>query len=47
MQQFEQQNPHIPVIRLDGDQLDFVENEADMSYVLQEIEKVVQKGVRQ
>lgn len=47
MQQFEQQNPHIPVIRLDGDRLDFVENEADMAYVLKEIEKVVQKGVRQ
>lgn len=42
---FEQKNPHIPVLRFNGDQLDFVNEEADLQFILNEIQKVVHKGV--
>lgn len=42
---FEQENPHIPVLRFDGDQLDFVNEEADLQFILKEVQKVVDKGV--
>lgn len=42
---FEQENPHIPVLRFNGDQLDFVNEESDLQFILNEIQKVVHKGV--
>lgn len=42
---FEEANPHIPVLRFNGDALNFVDNADDLAFVLQEIMKVVQKGV--
>lgn len=37
IEQFEHDHPNIPVIRFDGDTLDFVKNKQDLDYVLQEI----------
>lgn len=34
IEQFEQENPHIPVIHIDGDRYDFVENEDDLEEIL-------------
>lgn len=42
---FEEENPHIPILRFDGDQLDFVNEAADLQFILDEVQKVVQKGV--
>lgn len=36
---FEKMHPEIPVIRLNGDELDFVEREDDLQYILQLIEE--------
>ncbi|MEG0260506.1 MAG: deoxynucleoside kinase [Lysinibacillus sp.] len=43
IEQFEKMHPEIPVIRFNGDQLDFVENQADLKYVLKTIEDTLQK----
>ncbi|RFU61470.1 deoxynucleoside kinase [Peribacillus glennii] len=45
MQTFEEQHPNIPVLRFNGDTLDFVENKQDLSIILSHIEKELQKGV--
>ncbi|HLR09954.1 MAG TPA: deoxynucleoside kinase [Sporosarcina sp.] len=42
---FEQENPQIPVLRFDGDQLDFVNKAADLQFILNEVQNVVDKGV--
>lgn len=42
---FEEANPTIPVLRFNGDELDFVNNPDDLAYILKEIAEVVRKGV--
>ncbi|AOV06343.1 deoxynucleoside kinase [Sporosarcina ureilytica] len=43
---FEEENPHIPVLRFNGDHLDFVNKKEDMEYVLTSIVEVIQ-GVQE
>ncbi|RFU60403.1 deoxynucleoside kinase [Bacillus sp. V59.32b] len=45
MQTFEEQHPDIPVLRFNGDLLDFVENKQDLTAILSQIENELQKGV--
>lgn len=42
---FEEVHPEIPVLRFNGDDLDFVNNEDDMSFILKEIDTAIRKGV--
>lgn len=44
MIEFEQNHPDIPVIRLDGDKLDFVKNNSDLDEILSIVEKHIFKG---
>ncbi len=44
MEQFEQENPHIPIIHLNGDELDFVKHQSDLNEILTIVEKHVHKG---
>jgi len=41
---FEEANPHIPIIRLNGDELDFVKYQSDLDDILSIVEKHVHKG---
>ncbi|GER68517.1 deoxyguanosine kinase [Weizmannia acidilactici] len=45
MSRFESAHPDIPVLRFDGDQLDFVQNKSDLQYILFHLEQTLQKGV--
>lgn len=45
MDRFEQDNPDIPVLRLSGDELDFVKNEQDWTYICDRISSHLDKGV--
>lgn len=45
MDRFEQENPDIPVLRLSGDELDFVKNEQDWKYICDRISSHLDKGV--
>lgn len=45
MDRFEQDNPDIPVLRLSGDELDFVKNEQDWKYICDRISSHLDKGV--
>ena len=40
---FEKMHPEIPVIRLNGDELDFVEREEDLTYILQLVKEKLSK----
>lgn len=40
---FEKMHPEIPVIQLNGDELDFVKNEDDLQYVLKVVEEKLQQ----
>ena len=40
---FEQMHPEIPVIQLNGDELDFVKSEEDLQYVLRRVEQKLQQ----
>ena len=40
---FEKMHPEIPVIQLNGDELDFVKNEEDLQYVLRVVEEKLQQ----
>ncbi|WP_409303588.1 deoxynucleoside kinase [Peribacillus sp. SCS-155] len=44
MERFEEKHPDIPVLRFNGDVLDFVENKQDLTAIITEIETVLQKG---
>lgn len=44
MNEFELFHPEVPVIRLDGDSLDFVKNPYDLEFVLKKIEEQLQHG---
>ncbi|PLR80200.1 deoxynucleoside kinase [Bacillus canaveralius] len=41
---FEQEHPNIPILRFNGDQLDFVNNQDDLSYIINTLSKYVTKG---
>ncbi|HZG59541.1 MAG TPA: deoxynucleoside kinase [Anoxybacillus sp.] len=41
---FEKSNPHIPVLRFNGDQLDFVHKKEDLNYILIELENVLKRS---
>lgn len=42
--QFEKQYPEIPVLRFNGDQLDFVRNQDDLNYIISELSTSLKKG---
>jgi deoxyguanosine kinase len=44
---FEKSYPHIPVLRFNGDTLDFVHNEKDLNFILTKLEETLKKGVEQ
>lgn len=44
MQAFETNHPEIPVIRIDGDQLDFIKHQTDLDQIMTRIEQQLQKG---
>ena len=43
IEHFEKMHPEIPIIRFNGDQLDFVKNPNDLTYVLQTIKDTLQQ----
>lgn len=45
MEQFERTHPNIPVLRFNGDQLDFVKNKQDLHDIFQKLDQTLQKGV--
>lgn len=46
MNQFEKEHPDIPIIRLNGDEYDFVGQTDDLQKIIQSIEHVLTKGVK-
>ncbi|MEK4762594.1 deoxynucleoside kinase [Viridibacillus sp. FSL E2-0187] len=44
IERFEKQNPDIPVIRINGDEIDFVKNPLDLQKILRTIEETLEKG---
>lgn len=42
MNEFEIMHPNIPVIRINGDQLDYVKNQNDLEYIIHEVQKQLQ-----
>jgi deoxyguanosine kinase len=47
MERFEKSHPHIPVLRFNGDQLDFVHHSQDLSYILKKLESVIKRSQTQ
>lgn len=45
MTQWEKENPSIPIIRFNGDTLDFVQNKQDLTYIFNTLNQYLQKGV--
>ncbi|MBB4827096.1 deoxyguanosine kinase [Sporosarcina luteola] len=41
---FEKTHPDIPVLRFNGDEIDFVSHEDDLQFILGQVEKTIQKG---
>jgi deoxyguanosine kinase len=44
MNQWEKENPSVPVVRFNGDTLDFVQNKGDLSYIFKTLDQYLQKG---
>lgn len=44
IEQFERENPEIPVLRFNMDNLNFVENKEDLQLILRKVETAIQKG---
>lgn len=44
MNKFEQDNPDIPVLRFNGDELDFVNNQSDLTYIFNQLTTSLEKG---
>lgn len=44
IEQFERENPEVTVLRFNMDNLDFIENEADLKWILLEVKNTIQKG---
>lgn len=45
-QKFIAENPDIPVLSIDGDKYDFVQNEEDLQFIFEQLEKLLLKGVK-
>ncbi|BCB01885.1 deoxynucleoside kinase [Bacillus sp. KH172YL63] len=45
MDTFERTHPDIPVLRYNGDHVDFVQNKGDLEHILTELETTLKKGV--
>ena len=43
IQHFEETHPDIPVLRFNGDELDFVQNENDLKWILDQVDATLQK----
>lgn len=43
---FEKTHPEVLILRFNGDELDFVNNEKDLQYILKEINYAIEKGVQ-
>ncbi|MEK5067691.1 deoxynucleoside kinase [Sporosarcina sp. FSL K6-1508] len=43
---FESAHPEIPVLRFNGDDLDFVNNEKDLQFILDTVDSSIRKGVK-
>ncbi|TKC13495.1 deoxynucleoside kinase [Robertmurraya kyonggiensis] len=41
MQEFEKQNPNIPILRLNGDNMDFVNNKQDLDNILAQLDRLL------
>ncbi|MBK3497314.1 deoxynucleoside kinase [Viridibacillus sp. YIM B01967] len=44
IERFEKQHPDIPVLRFNGDEMDFVKNVADLQKILKTVEETLEKG---
>ncbi|MCL6616988.1 MAG: deoxynucleoside kinase [Anoxybacillus ayderensis] len=47
MEQFEQAHHHIPVLRFNGDELDFVHRDQDRFFILNELQSVLKRSLEQ
>lgn len=45
MSQWEKEHPAIPVLRFSGDELDFVQNERDLTYIFKRLDESLHEGV--
>jgi deoxyguanosine kinase len=45
MSQWEKEHPSIPVLRFSGDELDFVQNERDLTYIFKRLDESLHEGV--
>ncbi|AYC28362.1 deoxynucleoside kinase [Paenisporosarcina cavernae] len=43
IQHFEETHPDIPVLRFNGDEIDFVQNKGDLAFILEEVNKTLNK----
>lgn len=43
---FMEENPDIPVLSIDGEKFDFVQNKEDLQYIFDQLEKLLLKGVK-
>ncbi|MBL5768195.1 deoxynucleoside kinase [Heyndrickxia sporothermodurans] len=46
MEDFMHTHPNIPVLQINGDDLDFVKNSYDLNYIIEKITLLLQKGVK-
>ncbi|WP_411954370.1 deoxynucleoside kinase [Alkalibacillus sp. S2W] len=44
MNHFEEENPDVPVIRINGDEIDFVKHQSDLDYILTVVQQHIDKG---
>lgn len=44
IERFEKQNPNIPVLRFNGDEIDFVKNPLDLQKILKTVKETLEKG---
>jgi len=42
--EFEQEHPEIPVLRINGDEFDFIQNKKDLNIILDELAQTIKKG---
>ncbi|MDO0559385.1 deoxynucleoside kinase, partial [Escherichia coli] len=48
MKKLEEQNPNLPILRFNGDELDFVNNENDMKHIIQLLtDSLVKRSLQQ
>lgn len=43
IQHFEETHPEIPVLRFNGDEIDFVQNESDLKWILDQVQETLEK----